>query len=185
MSEKIQEIINKLVEGRQLFESAVGKLDPVVSGQPMSHWIERFKLKIQTEQLSPGTLKDLSMKIMDLHQEATFMAALADAKRQYLHHGNEMAYHSQYMGIYESFESTGKKKPAASTLESMAKVSNENVDIAMMHADIETKFWKNILEHLAMCRRLVENASMNISVELKALSNEGLIDAINRKRNGG
>ena len=168
-----------------MFESALGQMDPVISGQPMSYWVGRFKLKIPTEDLTPGALKDLAMKIMDLHQEATFMGLLAEAKRQYLQHGNEIAYHTQYMGIYESYESTGKKKPAAQTLESMAKVSNEDVDIAMMYADIETKFWKNILEHLAMCRRLVENASLNISVELKALSNEGLLDAINRKRNGG
>jgi hypothetical protein len=36
-----------------------------------------------------------------------------------------------------------------------------------------------------MCRRLVENASMNVSVELKALGHEGLLDAINKKNNGG
>src|SRR5690349_11922803 len=104
MSDKIKEIIDKLVQGRQVFESAVGQLDPIISGQPMSHWTDRFKLKVPTEQLVPGSLKELSMKIMDLHQEATFMAALADAKRQYLQHGNEIAYHSEYMGIYESFE---------------------------------------------------------------------------------
>ena len=185
MSEKIQAIINKLIEGRQLFESAIGNFDPIISGQPISHWTEKFKIKIPTGSLSPGILKDLSIRIMDLHQEATFMFLVVEAKKQYLQHGNEIAYHSEYMGIYESFESTGKKKPAASTLESMAKVSNETVELTMMHADIETKFWKNILEHLAMCRRLVENASMNVSVELKAINNERFIDSLDRKSNGG
>ena len=64
----------------------------------------------------------------------------------------------------------------------IADVKNtKDLDSAQTIADIENRFWKDILDHLSTCRKLIENASMNIATELKSMNNEKFLDNINKK----
>jgi hypothetical protein len=154
-----------------------------ISGQPIDYWIQKFRIKVPTDNLTPAVLRDLDMILLDLHQEATFYLAVTTARAQMLQKGSNSSYYAKYIEILNTYRANGKRAPSADTLESMAKIDNEDVEAAATIIDIETKFWKSILDHLAMARRLIENASLNISVELKALNNESLINHINKSRN--
>ena len=156
----------------------------VVSGKPIDEWREQFKISIPTDNLTPAICVDLDLKIMLLSEEATFFHAVAQAKTQMLKRGSDASYNTKFWAIVEEYKAAQKKLPAAATLDTMAKLDNDEVASAETIAAIESKFWKEILDHLGMCRKLIENATINLSVEAKALQNERYIDSLNRKQNG-
>lgn len=156
-----------------------------VSGEHIEYWEEKFHLVIPTDNLTPEMCKMLGMQIMDLHQEATFYYAVATAKSQMIKRGTEHSFNGKFWAIYQEHKQGKKKMPAAATLENLAKIDNEDIESASSIAEVEVKFWKTILDHLSTCRKIIENASLNISVELKAIGNEKMMDHINRIKNGG
>ncbi|GAG10765.1 unnamed protein product, partial [marine sediment metagenome] len=119
----------------------------------------------------------------DLNQEATFHHAVASAKVQMIKRGCESQFNDKFWALTQEYKEKGKKLPAASTLQTLATIQNDDMESAQSLASVETKFWKDILDHLATCRRLIENASLNISVELKALNAQSMLDNLNK--NGG
>lgn len=177
------ELMQRYAKGKDIYKILTDDMQIYVSGQPVEFWLKKFRIHVPVDNLTPSIMKELDMKILDLHQEATFYAAVTAARAQMIQKGSSSSYYGKYMEILENFKSSGKRAPSANTLESLTKIDNEDIETAATIVEVETKFWKYILDHLVMARRLIENASLNISVELKALTNEGLINHINKTQN--
>lgn len=180
-------LLTSLLKGKEvheLFAERMKKQLPI-SGKSIDYWEDKFKIHIPTDNMSPTLCKELSMKLVNLHQEATFHYAVATAKTQMLKRGSESAFLGKFAAITEEYKAKGKALPAAETLKTLSSIPNEEVDSAASIADMETKFWKSILEHLHVCRKLIETASMNIAVELKATRNDEAIDRMITHNNGG
>ena len=182
-SEQAVELMQRYAKGKDIYKILTTDLQIFISGQPIDHWLKKFRLHVPTDNLTPSMMKDLDMQILDLHQEATFYLAVTTARAQMLQKGSNASYYGKYIEILNSYRNSGKRAPSSNTLESLTKIDNEDIETAATLVDIETKFWKYILDHLAMARRLIENASLNISVELKALNNESLVNYINKTKN--
>lgn len=157
------------------------KRQMTISGQSIDHWQNKFKIKVPVDNLTPSLCMELAMKIMDLSQEAAFYHAVAQAKSQMLKRGSDSTYTNRFWMIVQDHKQKNMRLPASATLETMAKVDTDEIESAETISAIETKFWKDILDHLNMCRRLIENTSLNLSVELKAMNNEKFLENINKK----
>lgn len=184
-SQQAVELMQRYAKGKEIYKILSADMQIYVSGQPIEFWLKKFKLHVPTDNLTPSMMKELDMKLLDLHQEATFYMAVTTARAQMIGKGSNSSYYGKYVEILNSYKGTGKRAPSANTLESLTKIDNEDIETAATIVEVETKFWKYILDHLAMARRLIENASLNISVELKALNNDGLINYINKTKNKG
>lgn len=182
-SQQAVELIQRYAKGKEVYKILTDDLQIFISGQPIDYWLAKFRLTVPTDNLTPSLMKELDMKILDLHQEATFYLAVTTARSQMISKGSNSSYYGKYIEILNNYRNNGKRAPSADTLESLARIDNEDIETAAAIVDVETKFWKYILDHLAMARRLIENASLNISVELKALNNESLVNYINKNRN--
>lgn len=180
-------LVTSLLKGKEVHEIFAEKMKKQlpISGKSMDYWEDRFKIHVPTDNMTPTLCKELSMKLVDLHQEASFHYAVATAKTQMLKRGSESAFLSKFHAITEEYKEKGRRLPGAETLKTLANIPNEEVDSAAAIADMEAKFWKSILEHLHVCRKLVETASMNIAVELKATRNDEAIDRMIAHANGG
>jgi len=165
-------LVKKLLKGKTVHNMFADSMrrQLTISGESMEYWEDKFKISIPTDNLTPALCRDLDMQIMELNQEATFFHAVAAAKAQWLKRGSEAAFNDKFWTIVQEFKAKGERVPGQETLKTLASIGNEDVDSAQTIADIECKFWKDILDHLSMCRRLVENASMTISTELKYVS---------------
>ena len=181
--EKAKVLLSKLMSGKEVHQIFADhmKKQLLINGKPMEHWQEYFRIQIPTDNLTPSMCKTLSMRLMNLNQEAAFFQACATAKAQIVKRGTTAAYNDKFWSIVQQYKAESKKLPAAATLETMARVDNEDLDSAQTIADVESKFWKDILDHLSTCRKLIENASMNIATELKSMNNEKFLDNINKK----
>jgi Zn-dependent oligopeptidase len=165
-------LMSSLLKGKEVYEQfgIIMRNTISISGQPIEHWEKRFKIKVPMDNLSPAMCKQLDMEIMDLNQEAAFYHAISSTRHQSIKRGQDANYIDCYAAIVTDFKNKGMKIPAAATLETMARMNNDGMESAGTLADVETKFWKNILDHLATCRKIIENATINISVELKSLN---------------
>lgn len=178
-----EKLLKDLFQGKEIHDIFTQNFQRqmVISGQAIDHWQNKFKIKVPTDNLTPAMCMELAMKIMDLSQEATFYHAVAQAKAQMLKRGSDSTYNNKFWAIVQEHKSKGTKMPAAATLDTMARINNDEIESAETIAQIELKFWKDIIDHLNMCRKLIENASLNISVEIKAMNNEKFIENLGKK----
>lgn len=180
-------LMERLLRGKDVHDSfsASMRRQLLISGQPIDHWENKFKISIPTDNLNPSTCKEIGTKLMDLNQEASFYQAVAAAKVQLIKRGSESQIMGRVAAIVEEYKNDKKRTPAASTIETLAKYENDDLESALSIANVEARFWKDVLDHLATCRKLLENATLNISVELKALNAEQMVDAMQRRMNSG
>lgn len=183
--DKAEELANKIKAGKAIYQALSAKLDEemVFAGKKAEEWREELRLNIPNGDLNPSILKALDVELMEKYHEASFYHAVAQAKASMIQQGAKNNYETIYIGIVEEYKKDGKRLPAATTLENLARIHNSEQDASYQYANIEVKFWKDVLDNLTNKRRLIENASLNISVELKAEQSGRMIDGLNNNHN--
>ena len=168
---KADSLLDKLLKGKQIHDLFASNMRKhlQITGQSIDVLEARFKIKIQTDNLTPEICKMYDLKLMELNQEASFYYAIASAKQQMLKRSGESTYRDTFYAIVQEYKTADKKLPANATLENLARVENDDLDSAQAIAEIEKQFWKDILDHLGSMRKLIENATFNNSVEAKML----------------
>lgn len=166
---KADALLEKLLKGKEIHDLFAGNMRRhlLINNKTIDQWEDRFKIHIKTDDLTPQVCKQIDLLLMELHQEASFYFAVASAKVQMIKRGGDSTYRDRFFAITEDYRSRGVKLPAAATLETLAKVENDDLESAQAIAEIEKGFWSDILNHLSTCRKLVENATFNSSVEAK------------------
>lgn len=179
---KAIELVDQLRKGKRIhdeFAEAFRK-QYQVAGKLMSEWKKHFRMRLSPD-LNPQTCQEADGKLMDLHQEAAFLKAEAEARLTACKSANDDRYRTKYTKLVAEYKEKGQKLPAKDTLGALAEHAISDTKGAQTHAEIELSFWKEVLTDLANCRRLVENATINLSVEAKALNNAKFLDRLGQK----
>jgi len=119
---------------------------------------------------------------MNLYQEATFFKARAERMHHTFKKTSEAEYRAAFAAEVEKYQ--GGKVPAKDTLATVAENQISTLRDGCIIGDIELAFWKSILDSLSNVRKLLEQATMNLGIELKALNNQNVIEAMAGKYNG-
>lgn len=167
-------LLNNLRKGKEthdIFAQNFRRLY-TIAGATVEVHEQKFKISVP-ENPDPATCKMLDMHIMGLHQEAAFYHAVSAAQSQALKKGSDTEYRARYTGLVAEYEQNGKKLPARGTLEDLVRAETDDIESAVANADIHREFWKSIMDHLNMCRRLLENATINSGIEAKMTANHG------------
>lgn len=141
-----------------------------IAGQSIEAWEDHFKISVP-ENPDPQVCKSMDMQIMALHQEAAFFFAEAAARSQALKKGSDTEYRTRYTALVAEYKHEGKKMPAHKSMEDLTRAETDNIESAVVNAEIQKDYWKSIMEHLNMCRRLLENATINSGIEAKMAMN--------------
>ena len=123
---------------------------------------------IPADALTPQLCCDFDQKIIDLHQEATFLYNAAVAKAQYLAHDSKDEYYHHVKAMADEYKAAGKRLPSAAAVDNICNLNNMDEEYNAIAGEMEVKYWKGILDHLSTCRKIIENVSLNISVERKS-----------------
>ena len=150
----------------------------MIAGQLIKAWKEHFRVNMPPD-VNTQICQVLDSQLMQLHQEATFLKAEAEARLTAQKGANQDKYRTKFAALVVEYKSTGQKLPAKDTLAALAENDISDTKNATVHTEIELNFWKEILSDLTNCRRLIENATINLSVEAKALANEKYLDKLN------
>lgn len=154
-----------------------------IGGKLMGEWKSHFHISMSPD-LNPATCKELDSKVLELHQEATFLKAESEARLTALKDTNQEKYRMRFTQLVMEYKLKGEKLPAKDTLATLAEQDISATKDAITHATIEVAFWKEILADLYNSRKIINNATINLSVEAKALANEKTLDRLNNV-NGG
>jgi len=181
-SEQTQDALSQLKKGKVLHDKFAQEFEKeyLISGKIMSEWRDHYKL-IMPPDFTPKVCQDIAIKLMELHQEASFMKAVCDARLRACRGASNIKYRKEFTELVSTYRAKGEKLPAKDTLAQLAEQAVGDIQDAVSHAEIELSFWKEILDDLANSRKLLENATINLASESKALYSERYIDALSRK----
>ncbi len=155
----------------------------LIGNKSMTQWVEHFKVKIP-ENPDTAMCKQLDMKLMELHQEASFMKAMAEAAHTLGRKSKDSKYREKFIALVNEYKTTEKKLPAKETLETIAMAELDDIDSGLSYAEMIVKFWKDMIEDLNFKRKIIETATINNSVEMKAFGLRDSLDRQDRKING-
>lgn len=175
-------IINQLRKSKKIHDAFAKQFDSQyhIAGKLMAEWKGYFKIHLPPD-MNPQTCQVADRELMGLHQEATFLKAAAETRLAAYRNANDERYRSKYAALVSEYKQSGQKLPAKDTLTALAEYSLGSMKDAVVHAEIELSFWKEILNDLSNSRKLIENVTINLASEAKALHNERYIDSLNRR----
>lgn len=179
---KATAMMKRLMGGTEVYNLVKNEFEQnfLISGKPIKEWTQQFRVTIPTDNLTPAMIQEIGMQVMQLHQEAAFHHAAAQALMQYIKKGGELSYYQKFSELVSEHKESNQKLPAAATLEAMARADNKDEDSAAFRAEVAMKFWKLILEHLATCRKILETASFSVNNELRLEQQQNYIERMGR-----
>ena len=180
------DIIQQLRKGKKVHDQFAKQFRSqyLIAGKVISDWQEHFKIELPPD-LNPQLAQSVDARLMELHQEATFLRAEAEARFTAYKSAKDGKYREKYAALVAEYKESGQKLPAKDTLEALETDSISSMTSGLTHAEMEMNFWKNILDDLRNSRRLLESATITMATEAKALSNEKYIDFLSKKNGEG
>ncbi len=169
---KAEDLLARLLKGKAIHDKfAIDMREKLlINGDTMDSWEDKFKIRINTDDLNPAMCKQMDVILLQHNQEVAFYHAVASAKVQMIKRGGDSAYRDKFYALVQEYKDKGAKLPASATLENLAKVETDDVESAETIASIEKQFWSDILDHLTTCRKIIENATLNSNVEARLLN---------------
>jgi hypothetical protein len=167
--DQVDKMISGLRKGKDIHEMFANtvRTSILIQGKTMEQWREHFNINIPD---SPDIVdcKSLDMKLMELHQEATFLKCMAEAALTLGRKSYDTQYRDKFTALVSEYKTDNKKLPAKDTLEILAANDLDDIEAGLSYSELGVKFWKDVLEDLNFKRRAVENITINNSVEAKA-----------------
>lgn len=171
---KFQDIAQSFTSGDSLNESTEKYVreNIKIHGKTVEEWWKHFYVQILPTFLTPEKAKELDAQIARLYQEASFFHSVSSMQLQIVERGSETTYRAAYAQLIEDWKNSHDGKlPSAATLDTLAKNQQDDIYSAIIQAKIAKDLWKDILNSLDTCRKLVDNATMNSHIEYKIATN--------------
>ena len=172
--EELQKLVQKLQEDhdriQRIYQEKRKHLDEdmLISGKTIREWKAELWPIIPTDALNPRICLELLYKIMQCEGIASYEHARAEVRAQILDKESSSAYDHAIADIVETCKAEGKKCPTAVSLDNMANLASEHNKKISILSDNELRFWKNVLDHLSSCRKIIECAGAHLGIEAKA-----------------
>jgi hypothetical protein len=179
------ELINQLRKGKKIHDQFAKQFRTqyLIAGKTISDWKAHFKVNLPPD-LNPGRAQAVDTRLMELHPEATFYKAEAEARLSAYKSANDKRYREEFTALVTEYKKKGEKLPAKDTLASLANEAISEVMDGLTHAEIESNFWTEVLDDLRNSRRLLDNATISMSVEAKVHSQEAYLNHLCNKKDG-
>lgn len=167
--DKVDKMIGNLRSGKDIHEMFTNtvRTQILIQGKTMEQWRNYFNIKIP-ENPDVGDCKTVDKKLMELHEEATFLKCMAEASHTLGRKSFDTQYRDKFTTLVAEYKSADKKLPAKETLEILASHDLDDVETSLSYSEVAVKFWKDVLDDLNFKRRAIENITINNATEAKA-----------------
>jgi len=112
-------------------------------------------------------VRKLACKLMYLYQMAMAGYSSSNARFTALKETYEIGFREYYQSLVAEASRTNSKIPAASYLEAMSRSATDELKSAVLVAEVERNYWKDIITHLGCMRKTLEIVNMSSALELK------------------
>lgn len=167
--DQVDKMVGGLRKGKdihELFANTV-RTGILIQGKTMEQWQNYFSIDIPD---NPDIMdcKRLDMRLMQLHEEATFLKCMAEAALTLGKKGYDTQYREKFTTLVSEYRTLDKKLPAKDTLEILASNELDDIQTSLSYSELGVKFWKDVLDDLNFKRRAIENVTINNATEAKA-----------------
>jgi hypothetical protein len=178
---KANQMIDRLKLSKELYQEYSKQFSEryCIQGKPMTEWRRYFQIHIPPD-LNPRTAQHLALRLMELYQEASGYKTDAELRLHSAQSTTKSMTRDKYNALLIEYKNRATKIPAAATLNTEAEAAYGKELDSLIHIEVELIFWKGILNSLQECRKLVETATWNLSVEAKAIGHESRMDSLER-----
>lgn len=180
---KPDDILNYLRQGKETYTEFGKKFREMylISGKLIGEWEEHFKINIPSD-TTPPILQSLDRQVALLHQEATFQKAESSCRLEYIKAVYNKEYREAFNAIIAEHKiSSSGKLPSKDTIATIAENRVGKMKDAFVHGEIELNFWKEILADLSHKRRVINDMTINLGIEMKQIHGERAFDHFGRK----
>jgi len=183
MPEFGKNLVEGLRNGKQLHDDYAKNFQEryMIAGKVISEWKEDFRIEIEPDSGPEGCIT-ADIKLLKLHQTASFNKSESQARVSTLKNIYNTRYRTEFNRIVTEYKTSGQKLPAKDTIGQMAEEAAAELKDALSHAETENDFWKETLADLANARKVINDMTVNLSVEAKALQNERSLDHLIKSR---
>lgn len=166
--EQVDKMVSGLRKGKDIHEMFANTIRTsiLIQGKTMEQWKEYFTVDIPDDP-NVTECKILDMRLMELHQEATFLKCMAEASYTLGKKSYDTQYREKFTALVSEYKDGNKKLPAKDTLETLAGNDLDDIEAGLSFSELATKFWKDVLEDINFKRKAIENITINNSVEAK------------------
>jgi len=138
-------------------------------GKTLDAWASEMMLEKPSEKLDLCAIRTLELEMIEKLEKASNYLSVATAMLQAIEGGNEIKKKRLTTAIVEGYKTQRARRPAASVIESMADSQLEDTAAACIAAKIIKQFWKQRLDTLLHNQKILEQISINLSVEMKMI----------------
>ena len=179
-------MLNRFLKGQGIHEAfaSMMKEQLKINGQTMEYWNSKFHIDVPPD-LTPAKHQQVASDLISAWQEVSFMYQLAQAKFQGMKKSNESQYLLKFQALTEEYKHTGKRLPSAQTLDSLAKIDIDQFESAITIAEIEMKFWKEMITRLDAKRKIIETVTYSMTSEMRYMAAERKFDNFDKESNKG
>jgi hypothetical protein len=169
--DQADQMINNLRRGKSIYDIFADQVKTriVIQGKTMEQWKEYFNMDIP-ESPSTEDCKVMDMQLMHMHQEAAFLKTMSEASLMLGKKSYDTDYRKKFTSLVQEYKADKKKLPAKDTLETLAKAELDDIESGLAYAELGVRLWKDMLSDLDYKRKIIENATINNSVEAKFIS---------------
>lgn len=182
VTSRVTDMFASLRKGKKLHDGFAKNFREkyLIAGKQMDKWKEYFKVELPPD-LNPQLIQEIGGKVMGFYQEASFLKAEAEARLTACQSTSNDRYREKYTALVADYQEKGMKLPAKDTLIALTDHSISDIKNAIVHAEIELAWWKEILNDLSNARKTIETATICMSVEAKAVQHERYVDKLNSR----
>ena len=166
--EQINEMVSNFLEVNQATYKVLRRQlneTITVNGKTLAEWFKVYHSIKIPEDTDCHSAKLIAARLMMLEQKASQSLIAANARLSVIDEVIQEAYEIEYSSLVEEAKANGSRLPAASYLETMARVATKTVQQQSVIAKIEQKFWQNIITYLTRMRKKLERIDMNNSLK--------------------
>ena len=166
-----KDFIERVKESKDTFNRVYDKFykQYQIDGKTMPEWQEHFKVVIPKD-CDVTKCKEILSRLGTLYHEASYYYSRSNALDKAYNSEREKEYRKEYKRTATEMTTDGKKLPAAGTLSALASEKVQEFDDVIYNSQLTKDFWNSIIKELQYTFKLVNDMTINNSLELKISS---------------
>ena len=165
-----EEIVETIMEGAQVYSNISSTFIQsfMFYDKTLYEWASELMITIPSaKELDPNKFREVMIKLAQNVQIANNYYSVSCTIEDAISGGNSIKKSDVIAAIVQRYASKGAKRPAATVIDQMAESYMSGTISAKVSSKMVKNFWKQRIDMLLEVRKIMEQISMSLHVEMK------------------
>lgn len=164
------QIVTTIMEGAEVYSNISSTFiqNFMFYDKTLYEWASELMLEIpSSKDLDPGKFREVMIKLAKNVQIANNYYSVSCTIEDAIAGGNSIKKSDVIAAIVQNYAAKGAKRPAATVIDQMAESYMSGTISAKVSSKMVKNFWKQRIDMLLEVRKIMEQISMSLHVEMK------------------